>query len=141
MASERGSIINTIIEDFKKKFTIFNGYMDVNKIARGNIFSTAITQFPSLTVDFVADTPVEGDYLGDETATRTLSLSLQGGANTPSNNYEVFDQLIDDCELFLRSDNCSYDIIVEDIIQVEAEHDTGISFFQIKFSIMYDRQY
>ena len=78
----------------------------------------------------------------EDTATRLLTLQIEGGVNTSvKNNYEKYDEMIDNCELFLRSSHCSYDVILGPVVQVEAETDVSNSFFTMQFSIYYDRQY
>jgi len=136
----RGQIINQVVSDFHKSFNTSNGFVDLVKVERGSIFSGTITQFPSLTIMFVSDMHLDGDYL-DDTAMRNLTLELQVGVNTSSNNYEKFDELMDKCELFLRSDFISYDVILGNIVMVEGDKDVDNSFFSIQFSIFYDRQY
>jgi len=141
MATTRGTIMNTLVEDFTEKFTVANGYSAVVKVFRGGIFSEEIVQFPTLTIDFVADIGEEGDFLGDDSAIRTLTLVVQGGVSTSSNNYDKFDEIMNNCELFLRSDNCSYDVTLEEAIQLEGNHDVARSYFSIQFNIRYNRAY
>lgn len=140
MGITRKIIINQLVIDFKDKFSSANGYLDIVNVFRGNIFSEDVVQFPCLSIDFASDIHSDGDYL-DDNAVRTLSLIVYGAVNTSSTNFDIYDDLVEYTEEFLRSDNCSYQVELADVLKLENDKVVGTSYFSIQINIRYDRQY
>jgi hypothetical protein len=139
-ATTRKEIIKGLINDFKTKFNSLNGYMDLSNVYRGTVFLEEAVPSKSLAIDFSMDSPVTGDFL-DNNAIRTLTLMIQGLVNTSYNDYEIFDDVIENVETFLRSEDCSYEVEIGQVRKIEATQDVSNSFFTIEISILYDRQY
>lgn len=137
------SITNQIKTDIENSFNYDNGFIDILKVYRGSILSEQISQTgPILSVDFIDDSPVEGDYM-DDNSMRTIVLSIQGKTNTSSENFDDFDNLIDNTIKFLRSSYCTYkdDIDIGQITKLEGDGQIAVSYFTIQISIKYIFEY
>lgn len=139
-ATTRAEIIKQIVKDFKDKYNSINGFTDITNIYRGSIFSDEIKQFPALSIDFMSDVHEDGDFM-DDNAVRTITMEVQGAINTSSLDYDNYDEFVEKVENFLRSSYFSYEAELDEVKKIEANEYVSHSYFSVKFSIRYDRQY